>query len=286
MKTLFYFYSKIIKMALNKNAIIRYKTIDKCLQDRDRKWTLEELIKACSNALQTVEGKLQKVSKRTVQLDLQFMRDTILGYSAPITVFDKKYYTYSDENYRITNILLAKNDEKVLSETVELLKQYEGFSFYPDIDKAIVTIENKVKALKAGDKNSILNNEEEGILVGGETEELSNIKLLVSKKLFETIKKKPIHHSQIIGEENEVGAIELNLEVKITPEFEYKIIGLGGNVEVLQPESFRNEIVKKVSELSKVYGVKSSGKAKPEKSTKTVKPLKSKPAVEEQQSLF
>lgn len=63
-------------MALNKNALIRYRTIDKCLQNRQRRWTLNDLIEACSDALYEYEGKALKVSKRTVQLDIQMMRSS------------------------------------------------------------------------------------------------------------------------------------------------------------------------------------------------------------------
>ena len=55
-------------MALNKNALIRYKTIDKCLQNNYRQWTLNDLIEACSDALYEYEGREVNVSKRTVQL--------------------------------------------------------------------------------------------------------------------------------------------------------------------------------------------------------------------------
>jgi len=69
-------------MAVNKNALIRYKTIDKCLQNNFRKWTLNDLIEAVSDALYEYEGKDVDVSKRTVQLDLQMMRSDKLGYNA------------------------------------------------------------------------------------------------------------------------------------------------------------------------------------------------------------
>ena len=81
-------------MSVNKNALIRYKTIDKCLQNRYRKWTLEDLIDACSDALYEYEGIDKGVSKRTVQADIQIMRSDKLGYFAPIIVLDKKFYTY------------------------------------------------------------------------------------------------------------------------------------------------------------------------------------------------
>ena len=42
-------------MAVNKNALIRYKTIDKCFQNYYRKWSLNDLIEACSDALYEYE---------------------------------------------------------------------------------------------------------------------------------------------------------------------------------------------------------------------------------------
>ena len=95
-------------MALNKNALIRYKTIDKCLQNNYRQWTLDDLIEACSDALYEYEGREVNVSKRTVQSDIQLMRSDKLGYNAPIAVFDKKYYKYENKDYSITDIPITE----------------------------------------------------------------------------------------------------------------------------------------------------------------------------------
>ena len=43
-------------MPANKNALIRYKTIDKGLRNPYRRWTLEDLVDACSDALYEMEG--------------------------------------------------------------------------------------------------------------------------------------------------------------------------------------------------------------------------------------
>ena len=43
-------------MPANKNALIRYKTIDNCLRNRYRRWTLDDLVDACSDALYDMEG--------------------------------------------------------------------------------------------------------------------------------------------------------------------------------------------------------------------------------------
>ena len=131
-------------MALNKNALIRYKTIDKCLQNRYRKWTLDDLIDECSEALYEYENKNVNVSKRSIQLDIQLMRSDKLGYNAPIVVYDRKYYKYEEENYSITNIPLTEHDMSVLSETVEMLKQFKDFSLFSELGGIIQKLEDKV----------------------------------------------------------------------------------------------------------------------------------------------
>lgn len=66
-------------MPVNKNALIRYKTIDRCLRNKYRRWTLDDLVEACSDALNEMEGITRGVSVRTVQADIQVMRSDKLG---------------------------------------------------------------------------------------------------------------------------------------------------------------------------------------------------------------
>lgn len=131
-------------MAFSKNALIRYKTIDKCLQNPYRQWTLGDLIEACSEALYEYEGRQVNVSRRTIQIDIQMMRSDKLGYNAPIIVYDKKYYKYDDANYSITNIPLSDIDMQVLSESVEMLKQFKDFSLFSELRDIIQRLEDKV----------------------------------------------------------------------------------------------------------------------------------------------
>ncbi len=131
-------------MATNKHALIRYRTIDKCLQNRTKRWTLQDLIDACSDALYEYEGKDAYVSKRTTQLDIQVLRSDKLGYNAPIIVYDRKYYTYEDEDFTITDIPLTTNDMDVLSESVEMLRQFKDFSLFNELNGVIQKLEDKI----------------------------------------------------------------------------------------------------------------------------------------------
>ena len=108
-------------MPANKNALIRYKTIDRCLRNRYRRWTLDDLVDACSDALYDMEGITKGVCARTVQMDIQIMRSDKLGYNAPIVVYDKIYYTYADPDYSITEMPLSMDDCKLIKEAITLL---------------------------------------------------------------------------------------------------------------------------------------------------------------------
>ncbi|WP_158846280.1 WYL domain-containing protein [Algibacter sp. L1A34] len=142
-------------MAVNKNALIRYKTIDKCLQNNFKHWTLNDLIEAVSDALYDYEGKDVDVSKRTVQLDLQMMRSDKLGYNAPIVVYNRKYYKYETENYSITNSPISNQDLTKLSEAVSFLKQFQGFSHFDELGSMVQKLEDHVYTQKTHKKSLI-----------------------------------------------------------------------------------------------------------------------------------
>ena len=152
-------------MSINKNALIRYKTIDACLQNRYRKWTLEALVEACSDALYEYEGIDKGVSVRTVQMDIQLMRSEKLGYNAPIVVLDKKFYTYEDPKYSITNIPLTSQDLSTLGEVVTLLKQFKGFTHFQEVDGMIGRLEHKIFVGKNA-QSQVVDFEKNELLVG------------------------------------------------------------------------------------------------------------------------
>lgn len=108
-------------MPANKNALIRYKTIDNCLRNKFRRWTLDDLVDACCDALYDMEGITKGVCSRTVQMDIQIMRSDKLGYNAPIEVYDRIYYRYADPDYSITEMPLSPEDCKLLKKAIALL---------------------------------------------------------------------------------------------------------------------------------------------------------------------
>lgn len=114
-------------MPLNRATLIRISTIDKCLQNRYRRWTINDLIDACTDALAEFEGRSNPISRRTFQNDLALMRSDRLGYNAPIVVRENKYYEYDDPDYSITHLPLNDEGLDALNSALDILRQLQGF---------------------------------------------------------------------------------------------------------------------------------------------------------------
>lgn len=67
---------------------------------------------------------------------------------------------------------------------------------------------------------------------------------------FPYVTSKPIHKSQIVLSKDDCTIL---IEVKPTRELEQQVLSFGADVEVLSPESFRNQIVEKIKENFKKY---------------------------------
>lgn len=142
-------------MAVNKLALIRYKTIDDCLRNRFRKWSLDDIIEKVAEVLYDREGIATGVSRRTIQADIQIMRSDKLGYNAPIVVTDKKYYSYDDRDYSITKAPINNVDVEKMKEIVGVLKQFNGFSYFEEMSDMIAKLENNLYKSTQQSRNCI-----------------------------------------------------------------------------------------------------------------------------------
>lgn len=116
------------------NALIRYKTINSCLYGGRRKWSIEELIDACSAALADSRGRYDRISERTIRDDIRVMRSDILGFNAPIGQ-DKGLYYYSDPQYSIFTLVITDPDlaTKILKFLLRLKKEIK----HPELESIL-----------------------------------------------------------------------------------------------------------------------------------------------------
>lgn len=132
-------------MPINRNALIRIRTIDSCLRRRNRRWSLEDLREACEDVLYDYEG-IPSISTRTIQRDIELMRGDKLGFNAPIEVVDRKYYIYSDPEYSIEQLPLTKEALAELSSAVDIVNHYKGFRSLSGLDETLTRIQDKIQS--------------------------------------------------------------------------------------------------------------------------------------------
>ncbi len=158
-------------MSTFSNALLRHRVIDSCLRDTKKKYTLLDLINACSAALaQKYKGTAaakQKVSVRSLQLDLQIMRDKQKGYGAPIVVYDHKYYKYKDADYSIDKAKVSNGTLMSIYELTDALKHYTSFKELENLKNIADVLEEEVSA-KIQKRNSVVNYEQKRNSLGME----------------------------------------------------------------------------------------------------------------------
>lgn len=127
-------------MPANLNALIRYKTIDRCLAGGKREHRIRDLVEACSEALGENRG-IYGVSERTIRDDIRVMRSNMLGFNAPIKQ-RHGYYYYSDPHYTIFNS--GTDNQKVLTRILDMLIRVKEEIQHPGLDEIITQLKRVV----------------------------------------------------------------------------------------------------------------------------------------------
>jgi hypothetical protein len=118
-------------MPSNLNALLRYKTINSCLYGGRRKWSIDELIDACSEALGEARGRYERISERTIRDDIRVMRSDMLGFSAPIQQ-EKGLYFYADPHYSILSVAIT--DMKLVDRIIKMLLDIRTEVKHPELE--------------------------------------------------------------------------------------------------------------------------------------------------------
>lgn len=115
-------------MATNKNAILRYNTLDKCFRNFQRRFYFEDLINAVNEALWDFDPKLEGVQTRQLRDDIRFMKSEN-GYNAPIEAIrdgKKAYYQYTDKSFSINKSPLNHTEAEQLKRAISILQRFDG----------------------------------------------------------------------------------------------------------------------------------------------------------------
>jgi predicted DNA-binding transcriptional regulator YafY len=124
-------------MGTNKHASIRYIALDRCFCNTGRRYYIDDLIEACSNAIYEYTGNFEGVKRRQIFEDIKFMESS-QGWSIPLVHYrdgHKVYYQYSDTNFSINNQPLNETEENQLKEALLTLSRFKGMPQFEWVDE-------------------------------------------------------------------------------------------------------------------------------------------------------
>lgn len=131
-------------MAKNKGATVRYRALDRCLRSKHKKYGINDLIAACSQALTDAFSEPMTVSRRQIYDDLNYM-ESDAGFRA---IIDHKrdlqgvYYRYADPEFSIEKMPLSDDEIDQLKETVFMLSRFKGMPHFEWMEEIAGKLEN------------------------------------------------------------------------------------------------------------------------------------------------
>ena len=102
-------------MPTNKNASIRYQTLDKCFRDFSHRYYIDDLIASCNEALMHYNDT-GGVSRRQIFDDIKYM-ESEEGWSIPLErrkIGRKVFYRYESQDFSINNQPVTKAEANQL----------------------------------------------------------------------------------------------------------------------------------------------------------------------------
>jgi predicted DNA-binding transcriptional regulator YafY len=139
-------------MPTNKEALVRYRVINRCLKDF-RYATREKMIRACEDVL-----SISPISPRTIYQDIRDMKqDERLGYFAPIKLDrGKTAYYYEDPDYSIDNIPLNEEEVKALSFAATMLDQFSNIGIFSTFTGAVQKVVETINIKRMSKEEDLL----------------------------------------------------------------------------------------------------------------------------------
>lgn len=132
-------------MATNKNAIIRYQTLDKCFRNPGRMYFWEDLLEECNSALMDFNAYGEGIQRRQLLDDIRFM-ESEQGWSIPLERLrhgKKVFYRYEDLSFSINNQPLNDSEVEKIKSALQIFSRFAGTPQFEWVNEMIPMLESK-----------------------------------------------------------------------------------------------------------------------------------------------
>lgn len=131
-------------MPINKNALVRYKVLDKCLRNPGKRYFIEDLIEECSKALFEISDLSSGVSRRQILYDIAFM-ESEQGWNADIKRLKdgtRVYFRYEDTSFSINNQPFNELEENQIKKALDTLSRFTGLPQFEWVSEITTRIDS------------------------------------------------------------------------------------------------------------------------------------------------
>ncbi|MCT4672433.1 MAG: helix-turn-helix transcriptional regulator [Prolixibacteraceae bacterium] len=129
-------------MSKSKNAMIRYRVLDRCFRNSLRKFFISDLIAECSRVLSDSGRKRITVSKRQIYNDISYM-ESDQGWNIDLLRKcdgKKVYFRYRDPAFSIDHCSLSDKETQLLSDVLRLLDSFKGIESFSWLKETIARL--------------------------------------------------------------------------------------------------------------------------------------------------
>jgi predicted DNA-binding transcriptional regulator YafY len=138
-------------MPKNRNALFRYRIIDRCLSNRMRSWTWRDILDEVNRKLDE-EGQ-PAIGKTTIFEDFKDIEFRV--YQAPIEKYhgeDRRiqYMRYADPDFSIEKSPISATETEILRTALQLFSRLRGLPQFEWLHEAMPRLEQQIGAKREG----------------------------------------------------------------------------------------------------------------------------------------
>ena len=142
-------------MPVNRNAMLRYQVMDRCLCNKGRKWTWKDILDEVNRELEKewIEG----VGKTTFFKDILDMEQVFKTTIEKFPGANKKiiYYRYEDPEFSIRKQPINEHEAAQFKSTIQMLSRFKGLPQFEWVNEMIPMLETKLGLGPCEEKNII-----------------------------------------------------------------------------------------------------------------------------------
>jgi len=133
-------------MSTNKNALKRYKVLDKCFRNPGKRYFIDDLIAECESVLLEIDPESNGISRRQIFEDIAFM-ESKEGWSIELDKLrdgKRVYYRYADMSFSINNMPLNEVEINQLKVAVDILSQFKGMPQFEWVNELVPKLQQGI----------------------------------------------------------------------------------------------------------------------------------------------